>query len=379
MWYMTEERQILVNAFREFAENEIRPMIAKMEEQEEYPIEAIRKLGEFGMLGLGIDEEFGGAGADFINYGLMLEEFAKESHGFALLAYLASQLTIGAFYKYCTPDQVEKFIKPAIAGEKLCSIVLSEPCGVANPAEYETTGVLDGDELVINGSKILITNCEVADLHFVACRTGEFNPKTREGITLVAVPADTKGFSVGHMEHKLGWHGSHTGQVYFDNCRVPKENIIGGFNKGWTPVQFGLAPEYSAYGPMNLGAMEACYEKTKAYLKNRIQNGVSLWKAHEVIRNEMARLWVKINNYRYAVYGTLEDRNHGENVSAQAIALKVEGEALLREVASQCIEFHGGMGTVYETGIERFYRDAKMGGLGCGSNKSMINTLSYMV
>lgn len=379
MWYMNEDREILVKAFREFAEKEIRPIVPKMEEEEAYPLEAMRKLGELGFLGLGIDEEAGGSGPDFINFGLMLEEFAKESHGFTLLAYLASQLTIGAFYKFCTPEQVEKFIKPAIRGEKLCSIVTTEPCGVSNHGEYETMGVLDGDELVINGSKILITNCDVADVHFVVCRTGEVNRTAMEGVTLAIVPGDTKGITVGHMEHKLGWHGSHTGQLYFDNCRVPKENIVGEFNKGLAVVLAGLSPEFAAYGPMNLGAMEACYEKTVNYLKNRIQCGVSLWDAHESIRHEMARIWVKISNYRHAVYGVLEERNQGENIIPQAIALKVAGEELLREIASQCIEFHGGMGTVYETGIERYYRDAKMGGLGCGSNKTMIDSLSLLL
>lgn len=376
MWYMNEERQILVNAFREFAENEIRPAVAKMEENEEYPREAIRKLGELGMLGLALEEEYGGAGTDYINFGLMLEEFAKESHGFALLAFLASRLTSNAIPKMCTPEQIERFVKPALAGEILLAIGCTEPCGILNPMEFETTAVMDGDEIVINGGKILITNCDVADYVLTWCRTGDFDPATMTGISFIAIPTKAEGFSVGHIENKLGWHGSHTGQIYFDNCRVPAENLIGEFNHGFLPVQLALAPEYSAYGPMNLGSMEACYEKTVNYLKNRIQNGVSLWDAHEVIRNEMARIWVKITNYRYAVYGVLEDRNHGAEISTQAIALKVEGEELLREIASQCIEFHGGMGTVYETGIERFYRDAKMGGLGCGSNKVMINTLS---
>lgn len=379
MWYMNEERQILVNAFREFAENEIRPMVPKMEENEEYPREAIRKLGELGMLGLALDEEYGGAGADYINFGLMLEEFAKESHGFTLLAYLASTLTINVIHKMCTPEQLERFVKPALTGDILLGVGFTEPCGVGNPAEYETTAVMDGDEVVINGGKILITNCDVADYLLTWCRTGDFDPATMSGVSLIAIPTKAEGYSVGHMEHKLGWKGSHTGQVYFNNIRVPKENVIGPWGLGFALSNVALLPEFSAYGPMNLGAMEACYSKTKAYLKNRVQCGVSLWDAHESIRLDMTRMWAKIENYRQAVYGVLEMRNRGVDVSLHAIALKAEGEELLREVASQCVEFHGGMGTVYETGIERFYRDAKMGALGCGSNRTLLNTISGLV
>lgn len=379
MWYMNAEREMLVNAFKEFAEQEIRPMVSRMEEDEEYPREAIRKLGELGMLGLALDEEYGGAGADYINHALMLEEFAKVSHGFTLLAYLASTLTINVVHKMCTPEQVEKFIKPATRGEILFSIAATEPNGAYNTPEYSTVGVVDGDEIILNGSKILITNSDVADVHIVVCRTGEVNPVTNEGISLVFVPSSTPGFSVGHMEHKLGWKGSHTGQIYFDNCRIPKSYVIGEFNNVW-PVFFpAMAPEFAAYGPMNLGAMEAIWEKTADFLKNRIQYGQSIWDSHESVRYEMARLWAKINCYRGSVYSAMADRNNGTFQIPTAISLKVEGEELLREVASNCIEFHGGMGTIYETGIERFYRDAKMGGVGCGSNKTFVNSIASMI
>lgn len=380
MWYMNEDREMLANAFREFAEKEIRPFIPKMEEKEEHPKELLAKMGELGMLGLCIDEEYGGAGADFVNYGLMLEEVSKESHSFGLLTFLATQLTIGLIHKLCTPEQVDKFVKPAINGEILLSIVATEPGGASNAPEYETRAVLDGDEWVINGGKILITNADTADVHLVQCVTGDkVDPITMDGVSLIAIPANTKGFTVGHMEKKLGWKGSHTGQVYFNDCRVPKDNLIGELNKAQMTIQLILGSEFSAYGPMNLGSMEAVYEKTMSFVKSRMQGGKSLWDTHQVLRNDMAKMWIKIDNYRNAVYSVLENRNRGENIIAQSIALKVEGEEILEHIASQCIELHGGTGTVYETGIERYYRDAKMGALGCGSNKTMIDSLSGLI
>lgn len=379
MWWMNEERQMIQAAAREFAEQVVRPAAKLMEEEEKYPEEALRQLGELGMMGLTIGEEYGGAGADYVNYGLMIEEIAKESHGFALLTSLHTELTLGIAEKLGTPEQVKTLIETGLTGNNLCGIVITEPSGVFNVAEYETRAELDGDEWVLNGSKILITADGVADTFLVFAKTGEFNPETAEGITLFVVPGKADGVKVGHMENKLGWKGSHTGQLYLEDVRIPKENIIGEVGTIWPKFVAALCPTYVTYGAMNLGGMEAVYDKTVNYLKNRIQCGVSLWDAHESIRTEMTRLWCKIDNYRSAVYSALENETRGVDVTAQAVALKVEGADLLEYVASQCIEFQGGMGTIYETGIERFYRDAKMGALGCGSNKTMINSLASMM
>ncbi|MBR0374390.1 MAG: acyl-CoA dehydrogenase family protein [Mogibacterium sp.] len=379
MWWMNEERQMIAAAAREFAEQEVRPAAKLMEEEEKYPEAAIRKLGELGMLGLTIKEEYGGAGADYVNYGLMIEELAKESHGFGLLAYLASELTLGLIEKMGTPEQVKDLIAKGLTGEKIYGICFTEPCGVGNPMEYETRAVLDGDEWVINGGKIFITNADIADTFFVIAKTSDYNPATMTGLTFFVVPSDTPGLTVGHIENKLGWKGSHTGQLYFKDVRIPKDAIIGAVDNAWLPLNVALLPMFATYGPMNLGAMETIFQKTLVFLKSRVQCGVSLWDAHESIRIDMMKMFLKIDNYRSAVYSALEDENRGENISAKAVALKMQGADLLEEIASQCIELHGGTGTVYETGIERFYRDAKMGTVGCGSNRTLINSLASMI
>lgn len=380
MWYINEERQQVIEEARVFAQTKVRPAVKEMEKGH-YPLAELKALGEKGFLGLAMDETYGGANKDYISYGLMLEEIAKESHAFGLLAYLASQLTAGVVYGGCSEDQVETIIKPALKGEKLLSIVITEPTGAGNANEYDTVARLEDDEWVINGSKILITNADVADIHLVVAVTGEngFNPLTGEGISVIAVPADTEGFSVGHIERKLGWHGSHTGQIYFDNCRVPKENVIWEIDQAWMSFNAALAQEFAWYGPMNLGAMEAVYDKTNHYLHNRFQNGSSLWDNHESIRMEMASMWMSISNYRAAVYSALESRNKGQNISLEAISLKVKGEALLTEIAGNCMELQGGNGTMQSGDIERYYRDSKMGALGCGSNKTLTASLAMLI
>lgn len=379
MWYMNSERQLLVKAFRDFAQGEIKPFVSRMEENEEYPREIIHKMGKLGMLGLGIDKKYGGTGTDYVNYGLFLEEVAKVSNTVALLSFVASQLTVGIIHKLCTPEQVEKWVKPALSGDLLLSLANDESCGSGNISEFTTTAHLEDDEWVINGGKIFITNADMADVHVVTCITDKVDLQTLAGASLIAIPADTPGVSVGHMENKLGWKGSHTGQLYFNNVRVPKENLIGPLNRGYIAEGGVLLSEVSAYGPMDLESMEAVFKMTKDYLQKRVQNGKSIWDSQQSARDNMASLWLRISNFRNSVYGVLSSRNQGQDITAQAIALKIAGEQLLEDVVSQCIELHGGMGVIYETGIERFYRDSKMSAVGCGSNKTLTDMLTMFI
>lgn len=376
MWYMNEERTLLKNMMKEFCEKEVRPFIPRLEAGE-YPRELMTKMGELGLLGFCADEEHGGQGVDWINYAIVLEEISKESNTMGLLTGLNSDWAAGSLADIASPEITEKFIAPALRGEKILGIYVTEPNGIFNIAEYDTTAVLDGDEWVINGGKVLVTNNGVADAFCVACKTGEPNTLTFQGISGIMIPADAKGVKIGANEHKLGWKGSNTGSVYFDEVRVPKEYLVGEVDN-FLPYYIGkLTPGYTAYGPLALGSAERVWEKTRKFLSDRVQRGVSLWDAHQHIRFEMAEMWIEIENYRNAVYGTMANRNAGEDVSNNAIALKVKGTKLLEEVASKCIVLHGGMGTVVGTDIERYYRDAPMSAVGCGSVMSITDVLGY--
>lgn len=379
MWYMTDERKVLQKTFREFAEKEIRPFVPQMEQEEKYPRQILRKMGKLNYLGLATERKYGGDGKDYIHLGLLLEEVSKVSHTMGLLTFVASQLTVGVIKDVCTPEQIEKWVKPALRGDLLMSMANDEAAGSGNISEFETTAKLVDDKWVVNGSKIFITNADMADLHVVTCITDKVNPKTLNGASLIAVPADADGVEVGHMENKLGWHGSHTGQLYFNNVHVPKENLIGPLNQGYNLEGGNLLNEITAYGPMDLGAAESVWQETKHYLQHRMQGKLSIWDAHESARDEMSDLWCQINNFRNTVYSVLNDRNNGENVVQQAIGIKIQGEQLLEHVVSECIELHGGIGTIYETGLERFYRDAKMASVGCGSDKVLLSMLSQMI
>lgn len=379
MWYMTEERILLQKAVKEFVQHEVVPFIPNME-KDEYPRDILRKMGQIGILGLAIDKKFGGSGVDWINFGLAIEEIAKESSTMALLTSLAADMTIGDHAEACTPEQIEKFIKPALRGDILLGAWSTEPSGATNRLEHKTTAVLDGDEWVINGGKIFATNAGVCDYAIVNCRTKkDVNPLTMDGWSGILIPTNIPGLTVGHHEHKLGWKGTSTCQVYFNNCRVPKGNLLGPLHKYQDATGSHFLQSYVLYGVNALGSAEGVFEKTKEFLTNRIQNGQSLWNTHQAIRYEMAQLWSKIELFRGAVYSILENRNNGDNVTAQAIAAKIEGAKLLELVSSKCITLHGGTGTIMETDIERYYRDAKMLSLGCGSNNSITDLLGMFI
>lgn len=379
MWYMNEERQLLQKTIRSFTQNEIIPFIPQME-ADEYPRDILRKLGQIGVLGLCIDEAYGGLGADWINMGLALEEIARESNTTALLTALASEFTVGDICSLCSEEQIEKYIKPAVAGDILLGLWSTEPCGAGNKAEIKTTAVLENDQWVINGGKIFSTNAGICDYAVVVCRTNANpDPVTMRGWSYILVPANTPGFTVGHKEHKLGWKGSSTCQVYFNNCRVPKENLIGPLDDYSNHSQAALLKSYCLYGAMALGSCLGVFEKTKKFLQSRMQQGSSLWDAHESIRYEMAQIWSEIECFRGSVYSCLESRNQGENIASQALSIKIVGAKLFESVVSRCIVLFGGTGTIFETDIERYYRDAKMTYVGCGSNNTMTNVLSHFI
>ena len=373
MWYMTPRRKLLQKIVREFAEKEIRPFIPELEKGR-YPVDIIKKLGQIGVLGLCHDEQYGGHGVDYVNWYIALEEISRVSSTVALLAAQTSELCAHFCEHVCTPAQVEKYIKPAVRGEIILGQYATEPCGMVSLADFETTAVRDGDGWIINGCKIFSTNAGVCDYAMVICRTSN-NPDsaTMRGASMFMVHKDTLGYTVGHIENKLGCHGTNTGQTYFSNCRVPADALIGKVDECIPVLMERFNPGLGLYGALNLGAAAAVYDKTRAFLSERKQAGVSLWDAHQVVRNQMSEMWMQIELFRQALYGYAEMQNRGMEVTGLAIALKVEGTKLAKSVCDKCITLHGGLGTVQETDVERYFRDVKMFDLTCGSNFTLVD------
>lgn len=372
MWYMNEERELLQNAIREFAQTRVRPHVDKMEKEEADAKDLMKEMGGLGFFSFGKAEEYGGLGNDQIPVAILMEELAKESTTVGFLAMI-HHVFLQEMIKNCTEEQKQKYVVPAINGEIILGLAGNEACGSFFFDGYSTKAVRDGDTWVINGDKCFITEADVADVFLVTAKTADHvNMITGEGYDTFIVPADTEGFSVGHIENKLGWKGSRTGTVYFNDVRIPAENHIP--NPLFMTPSLGLGGWYAA---LDLGGAEACMEKTLNILKGRVQaGGLSLWDAHETIRHDMARLSSKVSVLRNAVYSHMLNFTMGTGSFTDDFALKIEGASVLREVASECMILAGGMGLIYETGLERYYRDVEMSEVGCGSNKTMLGVIS---
>lgn len=372
MWYMNEERELLQKTFREYTEKRVRPLAKKMEEEEASSREVLLEMGKLGMFTMPVPESYGGTGPDYISWALLLEELAKEGATFAFLALLR-QVFNGPLQAACSPEQVEKFLKPAVNGEILIGLAGNEPAGANNLFEYQTKAVRDGDEWVINGGKVLVTQADAVDVFMVIALTkDQIDFRTMEGLDIFFVPTSDPGFKVGHIERKVGLHGSRTGSVYFENCRVPESyrmpNPMG--------LLMGFGPELSGYAAIALGGCEAMIAKTADYLKNRIQMGTSLWDAHESARHDLAKLQMDVYNYRNALYGHMANRNCGIHDTLEAGALKASAGPLLQKVASECMLLMGGTGVIHETGIEQYYRDAKALEIACFSDKTFVGNVA---
>lgn len=372
MWYMNEDREMLQKSFREYAVKRVRPLAQKMEDEDASSREALLEMGRLGMFTMPVPPENGGTGPDYISWSLLLEEMGRESATFGFLTLLR-QVFNGPLQASCSREQIEKFVIPAVNGEILIGLAGNEPAGGNNLFEYQTKAVKEGDEWVINGGKVLVTQADEVDVFMVIALTkDQIDFRTMEGLDVFFVPTSDPGFSVGHIEHKVGLNGSRTGSVYFDNCRVPEACRM----PNPMALLIGFGPELSGYASLTLGACEKMIEQTAAYLKNRIQMGRSLWDAHQSARHDLAKLKMEVLNFRNAVYGHMANRNAGIHDSIEAGALKAASGPLMEKVAGECMMLMGGTGVIHETGIEMYYRDAKALEIACFSDKTFVDTVA---
>lgn len=380
MWYMTEEREMIRNMVKEFTENEVKPFVKEMEEHETYPHAIMKKAGDLGILGLAYPEDVGGQGQDYVNLGIALEEISKESITTGLCVLLSALLGARPLYDLGTPEQKEKILKPIIAGDTIFVNSLTEPVGINNWFDYKTTAVLDGDEWVVNGGKIFATNAGEGEWYCIMAVTGEINLQTAEGLSMILIHKDTPGLKIGHIENKLGMHGSSTGQLYFKDCRVPKENVLGPVNQGYARLGGNTLKGMAFLGMLALGGAEGVYEKTVKYCKERLHSGKSLYDSYQLVRHQLADMYKQIDMLRSEIYAVLDDMNHdAPDVLPRAIAVKCNAAKIFEEVASTCVLLHGGNGVVVENDIERYFRDAKMFSIAGGALPALTDSMTMLI
>lgn len=379
MWYMNEEREQLRKMAHDFAENEVRPFVKEMEEKDAYPHEIIKKAGELGIIGLLFPEQVGGLGPRWVEMGIVLEEIAKVSNTVAMCIsslYAGSSLLL----QLGKPELIEKIILPVIAGDMVVAGAQCEPTGIARLQDYQTTASFEDGQVVLNGGKIFCTNAGAAKWYSITCKTKEPYGPPLGSHTIVLVPADAPGFKVGHIENKIGWHGSGTGQIYLNNCRLPMDYVAASFDMDAQMLLSGGFSIGILLAAGQLGSAEGVYEKTLKFAKEKKHGDLSVFDSYQAMRHTFANLKMDIEEFRGLVFGVLEDLDRGNyNCAMEAWTAKVKGARMFEHVASECIVLNGGNGTIVENDIERYLRDAKMNSIGCFALPHIVDMISTLL
>jgi butyryl-CoA dehydrogenase len=363
---LSEEHLMIRKMVRDFAEKEVAPTAAERDEEERFDRSIFDKMGELGLTGIPWSEQYGGIGADYLSYVIAVEELSRVcgSTGVTLSAHLS--LASWPIYKFGTEEQKQKFLRPLAEGTKLGAYGLTEPSSGSDAAGMKTTAVLDGDEYVLNGSKIFITNGGDAEIYVVFASTDA--PLKHKGISAFIVEKGTPGFSFGKKEKKLGIRSSPTLEIHFDNCRVPKENLLGQEGEGFKVAMMTLDGGRNGIAAQALGIAQGAFEAALAYAKERKQFGKPIAE-QQAIQFKLADMATKLEAARLLTYQAawLESENLPYS-KASAISKLYAGDIAM-EVTIEAVQIFGGYGYTREYPVERMMRDAKITQIYEGTNE----------
>ena len=370
---MDKEHLLLQQMYRAFAENEVDPVAADVDATEEVPMENVKKLARYGFFGIPFPKEYGGQGADYLAYSMAVEELSKKCATTGVIVSAHTSLCCAPIFENGNEEQKKKYLPDLLSGRKIGAFGLTEPGAGTDASGQKTTAVLDGDEYVLNGSKIFITNGGFADVFVVIAVTDK--TKGYKGISAFIVEKGTPGFSVGEPEDKMGIRGSSTCELIFEDCRIPKENLLGREGKGYTLALKTLDGGRIGIASQALGIAEGAIDETVKYVKERKQFGKRISQFQNT-QFQLADMQTKTDAAQLLVYRAASTKGNGEEYMHQAAMAKLFAAENASDVTRRCLQLFGGYGYTRDYPIERMMRDAKITEIYEGTSEVMRMVVS---
>jgi len=354
---LTDEQELIREAVREFADTELAPIAAEVDRDHRFPAELIPKLADLNLMGMPYPEKMGGAGADYLSYVIAIEELSRACATTSVIVSAHSSLATWPIYKFGTPAQQDKYLPEMTSGRRLGAFALTEPGAGTDAGAGTTTAVLKGDEYVLNGSKIFISNAPYAEIYIVFAKTDP-SVGTR-GMSAFIVERDTPGFSVGEAEHKLGIRGSSTPPLYFSDCHIPADALLGGEGDGFKVAMQTLDGGRIGIAAQALGIAQAALDASVSYAKERVQFGKPI-ATLQAIQWMIADMATEIDAARLLVYRAASCVDNQRPYSTEGAMAKLFASETATRVAGKAIQIHGGYGYTESYPVERNWRDAKI-------------------
>ncbi|HET9552836.1 MAG TPA: acyl-CoA dehydrogenase [Anaeromyxobacteraceae bacterium] len=354
---LTEEQRQVRDMCRDFAAKELAPNARRWDEHHEFPREAVKKLGELGLMGIAVPTEWGGAGMDTVSYALAMEEISRGCAGTGVIMSVNNSLYCDPVLKFGTDEQRSQFLRPFAAGEQLGAFALTEPMSGSDAAEMRTVAVRRGGDYVLDGSKNYITNGPQADVILVFAMTDK--AKRHKGISAFLVPADAAGFTRGKTDDKVGIRASGSCTVFFEGCAIPERYRLGAEGEGFKIAMATLDGGRIGVAAQALGIGRAAFEAALAYAKERHAFGqvISQFQAIQFMLADMA---TELDAARLLIWRAASLKDQGVRHSAESAMAKLYASEMAERVASKGIQIHGGLGYMRECDAERHWRDSRI-------------------
>ncbi|MCP3976080.1 MAG: acyl-CoA dehydrogenase [bacterium] len=374
----TEDHHAFRRVVREYVEKEINPHIDAWEQDGLMPLHAIfTQMAELGFLGLEYDPAYGGQGADHLFTAVLAEEFGRADHGSIGMALgVQVDMATPSLHRFGTPEQKERFLAPALRGEAVAAIAVTEPGAGSDVGAIRTRAVKDGDEWVLNGSKTFITNSVQADWLCLLARTSD-ESAGYGGMSQIIVPTDLPGLEVSNKLDKLGMRASDTALLTFTDVKVPVDNTLGEAGRGFQQQMSQFVQERMWANYSTVGSIDRALERTREYTRQRQVFGKPL-AASDFVAFKLAELAAEVDLLRHYNYAAAQAVTEDEDVTRFATIGKYKAGKLSREVADWCLQFHGGIGYMEETWTARFLRDSRLTGIGGGADEVMLDVLARL-